>query len=403
MTNSLLIRNVHPFEKNSKTKEMTNLLIGADGLIKKINPIIDTPDNCTEMDLKGAYLSRGWVDMHTHIYYGATDLSLHPEQIGMKTGVTCLVDCGSAGEANFEGFRRYIAESADENIFSFLNIGSIGLVACNRVSELVMGYRSINFERTIKVIEANRSLIRGIKLRASQVITGDLGIECVRLAKKIAKISRLPLIIHVGEPPPLLDDILPLLEKGDVITHAFNGKVGGNIMEDQRTFALAKEAQIKGVFMDLGHGSASFSFKVAKFALEQGISPDIISTDLHCHNFHGPVYDLPTTMSKLLTLGMSLENVIECVTTSPRIVLSEPAEENLFVPGQPAEFTAFTVESVKLKAFDSMGAELVMRQFIQPQLAVLGTKWQQSQSIGREKLAYQNQPLFAPESSPDMM
>jgi dihydroorotase len=403
MTNSLLIRNVHPFEKNSKTKEMTNLLIGADGLIKKINPIIDTPDNCTEMDLKGAYLSRGWVDMHTHIYYGATDLSLHPEQIGMKTGVTCLVDCGSAGEANFEGFRRYIAESADENIFSFLNIGSIGLVACNRVSELVMGYRSINFERTIKVIEANRSLIRGIKLRASQVITGDLGIECVRLAKKIAKISRLPLIIHVGEPPPLLDDILPLLEKGDVITHAFNGKVGGNIMEDQRTFALAKEAQIKGVFMDLGHGSASFSFKVAKFALEQGISPDIISTDLHCHNFHGPVYDLPTTMSKLLTLGMSLENVIECVTTSPRIVLSEPAEENLFVPGQPADFTAFTVESVKLKAFDSMGAELVMRQFIQPQLAVLGTKWQQSQSIGREKLAYQNQPLFAPESSPDMM
>jgi dihydroorotase len=403
MTNSLLIRNVHPFEKNSKTKEMTNLLIGADGLIKKINPIIDTPDNCTEMDLKGAYLSRGWVDMHTHIYYGATDLSLHPEQIGMKTGVTCLVDCGSAGEANFEGFRRYIAESADENIFSFLNIGSIGLVACNRVSELVMGYRSINFERTIKVIEANRSLIRGIKLRASQVITGDLGIECVRLAKKIAKISRLPLIIHVGEPPPLLDDILPLLEKGDVITHAFNGKVGGNIMEDQRTFALAKEAQIKGVFMDLGHGSASFSFKVAKFALEQGISPDIISTDLHCHNFHGPVYDLPTTMSKLLTLGMSLENVIECVTTSPRIVLSEPAEENLFVPGQPADFTAFTVESVKLKAFDSMGAELVMRQFIQPQLAVLGTKWQQCQSIGREKLAYQNQPLFAPESSPDMM
>jgi predicted amidohydrolase len=100
---------------------------------------------------------------------------------------------------------------------------------------------------------------------------------------------------------------------------------------------------------------------------------------------------------------MSLENVIECVTTSPRIVLSEPAEENLFVPGQPADFTAFTVESVKLKAFDSMGAELVMRQFIQPQLAVLGSKWQQSQSIGREKLAYQNQPLFAPESSPDMM
>ncbi len=386
MSDHLLIRNVLPIKNELATNELTNLLIGRDGLLEKVGIGIKGPINSNEIDLKGAYLSQGWVDMHTHIYYGATDLSLHPEQIGMKTGVTCLVDCGSAGEANFEGFKRYIAESADEKVFSFLNIGSIGLVACNRVSELVMGYRSVDLERTIKVIEENRSLIRGIKLRASQVITGDLGIECVRLAKKISKISKLPLIIHVGEPPPLLDDILPLLEKGDVITHAFNGKIGGNIMEDKRTFALAKEAQARGVFMDLGHGSASFSFEVAKYALDQGIFPDIISTDLHCHNFDGPVYDLPTTMSKLLNLGMSLEHVIKCVTSSPRIALSETSKENFLVPGQKADFTAFKVESLKLKAFDSTGAELLIRKFIQPKLAVLGAKWQKCQSIGREQL-----------------
>ena len=388
MSDYLLIQNVFPIKINSTSSELTDLLIDKDGLLEKVGSGIKAPIKSKILDLKGAILSQGWVDMHTHIYYGATDLSIHPEQIGMKTGVTSLVDCGSAGEANFEGFKRYIAELVNEKIFSFLNIGTIGLVACNRVSELVMGYRSVDIERTIKVIEANRSLIRGIKVRASQVITGDLGIECVRLAKKIGKLSNLPLIIHVGEPPPLLDEILPLLEKGDVITHAFNGKIGGNIMEDQYTFALAKEAHNRGVFMDLGHGSASFSFEVAKYGLDQGLVPDIISTDLHCYNFDGPVYDLSTTMSKMLNLGMPLEHVIKCVTSTPRIVLSEPYKEDLLVPGQEADFTAFKVESVNLKAFDSMGTELVMRKFIQPKLAVLGTKYQQCQSIGREKLAY---------------
>ena len=403
MSNYLLIRNVLPFKNKSASKELIDLLIGQDGLLEQVGSKIKAPTNSKKLDLKGAYLSQGWVDLHTHIYHGATDISLLPDQIGMQTGVTCLVDCGSAGEANFEGFKRYIAETAQEKIFSFLNIGSIGLVACNRVSELALGYRSVDFDRTLKVIEKNRSLIRGIKVRASQVITGDLGVECVRLAKKLARISELPLIVHVGEPPPLLDDILPVLEKGDVITHAFNGKSGGNIMEDPLTFALTKEAKSRGVVLDVGHGKSSFSFEVAKFALKHGLSPDVISTDLHSHNYQGPVYDFPTTLSKLLTLGMSLEEVIECVTTSPRLVLSEPVNENWLVPGQPADFTAFTVESVKFKAFDSMGTELLIREFILPQLAVLGAKWEQCQSRGWEQLASGNQPLFAPESSPEMM
>ncbi len=106
MSDSLLIRNVYPLKKNSASKELTDLLIGQDGLLEEVASEIKAPTNSKELDLKGAYLSRGWVDLHTHIYHGATDISLLPEQIGMKTGVTCLVDCGSAGEANFEGFRR---------------------------------------------------------------------------------------------------------------------------------------------------------------------------------------------------------------------------------------------------------------------------------------------------------
>jgi len=390
MNDMLLIRNVLALEKNVIRQELTDVLIGEEGLVLQVGAGINAPDNCREHDMKGAFISRGWVDMHTHIYHGATDLSLLPEQIGMRTGVTCLVDCGSAGEANFKGFRRYIAEQAEERIFAFLNLGSIGLVACNRVSELVMGYRSVDFDRILKVISENRSLIRGIKIRASQVITGDLGIECVRLAKKLARISGLPLIAHVGEPPPLLDEVLPLLEKGDVITHAFNGKSGGNIMEDPLTFALAKEAQSRGVVMDVGHGSASFSFEVARFAFEKGLVPDVISSDLHCHSFAGPVFDLPTTLSKLIALGMSLEDVIECVTIAPRRVLSESVNENWLVPGHHADFTVFTVESVDFETLDSMGSELQIRKFILPQLAVLGANWKECKSRGLELLTTGN-------------
>jgi len=210
------------------------------------------------------------------------------------------------------------------------------------------------------------------------------------LAKKLARISGLPLIAHVGEPPPLLDEVLPLLEKGDVITHAFNGKSGGNIMEDPLTFALAKEAQSRGVVMDVGHGSASFSFEVARFAFEKGLVPDVISSDLHCHSFAGPVFDLPTTLSKLIALGMSLEDVIECVTIAPRRVLSESVNENWLVPGHHADFTVFTVESVDFQTLDSMGSELQIRKFILPQLAVLGANWKECKSRGLELLTTGN-------------
>ena len=177
--------------------------------------------------------------------------------------MTTIVDAGSAGEANFHGFREYIIEPARERIKAFLNIGSIGLVACNRVSELI-DMRSIDIDRTIACVEANRDIIVGIKVRASGVIVGSWGITPVKIAKKVAKILKLPLMVHVGEPPPLFDEVLEILGPGDVVTHCFNGKAAANIMEDEDLFLLAERCARDGVRLDVGHGGASFSFKVAE-------------------------------------------------------------------------------------------------------------------------------------------
>ena len=368
----MIIRKVTPLKSPSTGSQPIDLEI-EDGKITRLGPQLDNPKGLQEYAFENALISKGWVDLHVHVYFGATDISIRPEQAGLETGVTTLVDCGSAGEANFVGFSEFIAKQAKERLFAFLNIGSIGLVACNRISELSLGFRSVNVERTLKTIENYPDLIRGIKCRASQVITGDLGAEAVRVARKVARIAGLPLIVHVGEPPPLLEDVLDLLEEGDVVTHAFHGKPGGNLMEDPRALAAVHEARARGVLLDVGHGAASFSFKVMRFAREQGIETDLISTDLHRNSIKGPAYDLPTTLSKLLNLGMPLEQVIAAGSTRPSSFLDPTEGEDWLKVGQNADLTVFRVDDANISVEDSLGDHLTLTQLIHPLLAVQGS------------------------------
>ncbi|MHB2165599.1 amidohydrolase/deacetylase family metallohydrolase [Alsobacter sp. R-9] len=347
-----------------------DILVAADGTIMKTGQGLSAPAGARTIDATGRYVSPGWVDLHTHVWYGGTDISIRPALAGVERGVTTLVDAGSAGEANFHGFREYVIEPARERIKAFLNVGSIGLVACNRVSELI-DMRSIDLDRTIAVVEANRDVIVGIKVRASGVIVGGWGITPVRIAKKLARIVRLPLMVHVGEPPPLFDEVLDVLDPGDVVTHCFNGKAGGSIVEDDVLFALAERCAADGVRLDVGHGGASFSFRTAQIAIERGLLPFSISTDLHNRSIDSPVWDMGTTMSKLLAVGMPFEKVIEASTLAPMSVIGLPTR-GLLSPGTRAEFTIFSVEPSELAIRDSMGDEAVIREMITPHYAVLG-------------------------------
>ena len=132
------------------------------------------PEGTRKIASAAPSVSPGWVDLHAHVWYGGTDISIRPALCGVERGVTTIVDAGSAGEANFHGFREFVIEPARERIKAFLNIGSIGLVACNRVSELI-DIRSIDIDRTLACVEANRDVIVGIKVRASHVILGSWG------------------------------------------------------------------------------------------------------------------------------------------------------------------------------------------------------------------------------------
>lgn len=352
-------------------KAPVDILIGGNGRLERVGRGLPRGADIEVIAGNGAYVSPGWCDLHVHVWHGGTDISIRPRQCGLERGVVTLVDAGSAGEANFAGFREFVIEPASERILAFLNIGSIGLVACNRVSELI-DIRSIDIDRSLACIEANRDVIRGIKVRASHVILGSWGITPVKIAKKVARIAKLPLMVHVGEPPPMLDEIFELLDPGDIVTHCFNGKAGGNILDDEQIFALAERCAANGVVLDVGHGAASYAFRIAEVAIARGLMPRTISTDLHLRSLDRPVWDLATTMAKLMAAGMPFEEVVASVTTRPMGVVGL-ATEDLLAPGRRAELTVFDLVEAELDIADSMGSARQLSRLIEPRWTVVGT------------------------------
>ena len=348
-----------------------DILIDATGAIEAVGRGLAGLRRRADGRRKGAFVSPGWTDLHAHVWHGGTDISIRPSS-AVSNAASPRSWMRPAGEANFHGFREFVIEPARERIRAFLNIGSIGLVACNRVSELI-DIRSIDIDRTIACVEANRDVIVGIKVRASHVILGSWGITPVKVAKKVAKILRLPLMVHVGEPPPLFDEVLEILTSGDVVTHCFNGKAGGSLVEDEDLFEIAQRCASEGIRLDVGHGGASFSFKVAEIAIKRGLLPFSISTDLHNRSLDTPVWDLGTTLSKLLAVGMPFEAVIEAATLAPNAVIGLPTD-NLLAPGTPAEFTVFELSDLDLALTDSMGHQAHLKQLIEPRWTIVGAQ-----------------------------
>ena len=323
------------------------------------------------IDAKDAYLSAGWCDLHVHVWHGGTDISVRASQAGRATGVTAMADAGSAGEGSFHGLREYVIEPAAETIRAFINIGSIGLVACNRIPELV-DTRFIDIDRTLGVIESNRDVICGVKVRASGAIVGTWGITPLRIAKRVAEIAKLPLMAHIGEPPPMVDEVLPILTEGDIVTHCFNGKPAGSIADTDELWRMARRAADRGIRVDVGHGAASFDIDVARRAIEEGFEPFSISTDLHLGNIDGPVYDMALTASKMHALGMGVESCIEAITERPRSVLQLSSRESA-TPGVHADFTLFRIVDTDIEATDSMGKTLRLSKLFEPSATIIGS------------------------------
>ncbi|MET9494069.1 amidohydrolase/deacetylase family metallohydrolase [Streptomyces sp. NPDC006552] len=285
------------------------------------------------LDATGLLVAPGLIDLHTHVYAPGTYLGVRADAIGVDQGVTTVVDAGSCGSDAWDDFTENVVGPAATRVLNWLNISRHGLVHGRH--ELSRGPDDIDEAATEKVLRAHPGRARGIKVRMSASVLGDSGLAPLKAAKRVAARAGVPVMVHVGNEPPHLGDVLDLLGEGDVVTHAFHGKPGGLFGSEPQ----ARAAVERGVRLDVGHGSASLSFATAERALAAGFTPHTISTDLHHRNIEGPVHSLVTTLTKFLALGLTPQQVIRCATLHAAQVLRMEDELGTLRPGSAADLT----------------------------------------------------------------
>jgi dihydroorotase len=311
----------------------------------KIAAAGDTLDGRAEkvFDMRGKIITPGLIDLHCHPVAGFWPMGVPADEVGVSTGVTLLCDAGSAGAANFEDMRRLVVERAKTGILCFLNLSIRGLM---RIPEIVTE-DDIDVSCSKDVVEANRNLIKGIKIRAVEALAEGMGLKAIEIAKKLSAGLDLPLMVHIGEtrerfPRDKMDDFsratVSMLEEGDILSHYLTWEPGGMILKDGTVYPELEEAQRRGVVLDSCHGLNHFSFSIARHAIERGLIPTVISTDMASLGL--PVaQSLAVVMSKFLNLGLSLDQVIEMTTLNPARALAEQERRGGLKKGMSADLT----------------------------------------------------------------
>jgi dihydroorotase len=301
------------------------------------------------IDATGQVVTPGLIDIHVHVYAGVANVGIEADRVGVERGVSALLDGGSSGSTTFAGFRRYVVERARTRVYALLNISSAGMTVPNETA--LLSY--LNPAATAAAVEANRDVIVGLKAR---MLAGPDGqdVEVMRRTREAADLAGVPITVHIGGQSSPLSRILEFLKPGDVITHALRRE--GSILDPNgRVYPEVVEAVRSGVHLDVGHGRGNLDFDVAEAVLQQGVLPTVISSDVHAGNFQGPVFDLPTTLSKFLHLGMTLEQVVERATSVPGKIFRFGEELGTLQEGGPADLSLLEVVQGDFEFEDSGG------------------------------------------------
>lgn len=306
------------------------------------------------IDLKGKWLCPSVVDMHVHCFKDRTELGLDIDEIGVKKQVGTLVDAGSSGAVDMAELIDQI-KHAETKVKAFINYSSIGLT---RGSGELADRSLINEVELIACVKRFPDIIKGIKLRASATVVGSRGVEPIREGKRLAKKLGLPVMVHIGNEPPLLEEVLECLEKGDIITHIFHGKPKGIFNEDGTLKKIVRDKYQEGVLFDVGHGAASFSFDVCERAIQEGIIPNLISSDLHARNYQSKIQSLSEVVSKLYACGLSECQILDAISIMPSHLLKL---NNGLTLGNRADLSVVDFQSCEAIVFkDAQGSERVM-------------------------------------------
>ena len=294
-------------------------------------------------DATDKIVTPGLIDLHSHVYEHGTPLGVNSDRVGIEAGVTTIVDCGTTGAAMFPGFRKFVIEGARTRIYALLNISTAG--CCT--DEIYLDPRLINIDAARAVIAEHRDLILGLKVRVRgrhEDLEHDISV--MTTARELADEMGIPIMMHWSIEP----DLLAIMKRGDILTHPFNpvSQNNANVFGSGTTQADEVLPQIldlkdRGIYTDGQLGTTHHSWEVSEKAMRQGWFPDAISTDV-ARNPDGTPASVLLPMSQYLHLGLSLDQVIECVTATPAAMLNYPEKVGSLEPDSPADVAVLDLE-----------------------------------------------------------
>jgi dihydroorotase len=364
---TLLLRGGHVIDPDGHLDGIADVVVAGDRISRVVVGGGMVEEECppTVVDCSGRYVCPGLVDLHGH-YYEGSRYGVDP-RAALRGGVTTAVDAGTCGCVNFPEFRRTAIDGGAVRILPFIHIGCLGIPTPS-LGEL-LDLRHARPRETAATILEHRDIALGVKFRAGTMALGH-NVEAVELALRAAAESGSRMMVHISV-QGATREVLPRLRPGDIVTHCFTGRGDGIL--DAASGALLPEtraARDRGVVFDIGHGSGSFRWDTALKAFEHTFYPDTISTDLHRYNVEQVVFDLPTTMSKFLLLGMTLREVVEKATLAPAQAIGRAPELGTLQSGASADVLVFSVEEGEFRFQDSHLQERIGERRLQPELVV---------------------------------
>lgn len=386
----------------------------ANGKIAAVGPNLRVPAKAMKIDVKGMVVTPGLIDTHAHIYEHVTgDFGLNADMVGVRSGVTTVVDQGGASALTFGGFKQYVVAPAETRVLAFISTYLAGGLLGHKYVDLY-GPTGINVAAIVKTARENLDLVKGIKAHAEPGGFSRWGIESLKLAKQASRELGLPVYVHLGtlwpqkegstvDPQMIIEQVVPLLDAGDVLAHPFTRYPSGFVSADGSIHPLIFEALAKGVTIDVGRG-AHFSFENAKAVIGAGILPTTLGADLHGYNIKFPEggrwyrgmftdteemeppehqdaslpfstpYGIHHAMSEMMALGVPLPKVVEMATSNAAKMLRMEDTIGALKPGMDADISVFRVLEGQWTLRDSNGVEVVTKQLLHPEKTIRAGK-----------------------------
>jgi dihydroorotase len=375
----ILLKGGHVIDPKNKIDSEMDVAI-VNGKISQVAPDISVKNVKNVIDVSGMYVTPGLIDMHVHAFHGTNPDSyiadgwdaLPPDGFTFRSGVTTVVDAGSAGWRNFRDFKKQTIDRSQTRILAFLNIVGVGMLG--RFEE--QNVTDMNPVMTSYMV--NRlfpDIIVGIK--SAHYWGGDF--TQVDSAVRAGTLANVPVMVDLGEhhPPLSIEQLfMKHLRPGDIWTHTYaNGPKDREVPVDEngKVKPFIFEAQKRGIIFDVGHGGGAFTWAQAFPSIQQGFIADVISSDLHTGSMNSGMKDMTNLLSKFLAMGLSFQDVILRATWNPANVIKRPDLGNLSI-GTEADVAVFSIRKGDFGFLDVRGKKLKGSQKLEAEMTIRAGK-----------------------------